>query len=67
MTYYLASVSAYDALEDVHINAVVRQAGDDLESPVTSVLHQQCVVRGTGELDPREWLRDALVALLEDL
>lgn len=65
MSYYMASVNAYDALEEVHINVTVRQAGDHHESPVTSVLHQQVAVRSTGEPDPREWLRDALVALLE--
>lgn len=65
MSYYMASVNAYDALEEVHINVTVRQAGDSHESPVTSVLHLRTVVQSVGEPEPREWLRDALVALLE--
>jgi len=53
-------------LGHVHVSAEVRQqeSGDE---PSTVVLHVNSTVEGTGETDPREWLRDALVALLEEL
>lgn len=61
-----ASVHSFDMLGLVHVSAEVRQTeGTDEASQV--VLHVNSTVEGTGETDPREWLRDALVSLLEVL
>jgi hypothetical protein len=61
-----ASVHSFDMLGHVHVSAEVRQqeGGDE---PSSVVLHVNTTVEGTGETDPTEWLRDALVALLESI
>ena len=65
--YFIASINAYDAIGNVVVSAVVRETtgalGDSREPVVACVT----TVQGIGEDDPRQWLRDALVALLEDV
>lgn len=61
-----ASVHSFDMLGLVHVSAEVRQQEHDGE-PSTVVLHVNSTVDGLGVTDPREWLRDALVAILEVL
>lgn len=66
MTHFVAQVSAYDALGTVVVSAVCvdhdaqGHAAEEQFSCVTTV-------PGTGESDHREWLRDALIAILERL
>lgn len=60
-----AHLSAWDCMDTVHVSAAVYD--DDVPSngerlPVVST---KCVIQGTGEDDPRQWLIDALVAALE--
>jgi hypothetical protein len=54
-------------MDSVMITAVVRSTeGPGLErSPVE--LRATTTISGVGEEDPREWLRDALIGLLEAL
>ncbi len=65
--YYLATINAYDALDRVVVAAVVRATAGAVGDPISDVA--QCVVTipGVGEDDPAQWLRDALVGLLEAL
>lgn len=61
-----ASVHSFDMLGLVHVSAEVRQQEHD-DEPSAVVLHVNSTVEGLGVTDPRDWLRDALVALLEVL
>jgi hypothetical protein len=64
---YEARITAYDCLDQVVV-ALVLSAHDDLPQPRQyQVLSIATSVRGDGETDPREWLRDALVGCLEAL
>lgn len=65
--WFVATINAYDALDRVVIAAVLRQTAGGIGDPIHDVLQHVATVEGVGEDDPREWLRDALVGLLEDL
>jgi len=54
-------------METVWVRAKVREYGQDGEIPPYVPLTWEIYVPGEGVTDPREWLRDALVALLEAL
>jgi hypothetical protein len=62
---YIATVTAYDALTNVVVHARVTEYGDVPEETPSTVLACTTTVLGTGESSPREWLQDALVAMLE--
>lgn len=64
---YEARVTAFDVLDQVHVAMVVYQAGDIPQVSTQVVLRSVTTVRGTGELDPSEWAKDALIAALESL
>ena len=65
--WYVATVNAYDALDRVVVAAVLRSTAGGVGDPVEDVLQCVTTVEGVGEDDPRQWLRDALVGLLEAL
>lgn len=56
---------AYDCLDQVVFSAVIREYKDYDEGPSEEVVKIVGQVAGQGISDPREWLRDALVAMLE--
>ena len=60
-------LSAYDCLDHVVVSSVVRQTADTPGSLSVPVIRTATTVPGVGEPDPREWARDALVAMLEAL
>ena len=64
---YEARLTAYDLLDTVAVATLLRSTEPGEESEPSVVLHYLTQVRGTGETDPRVWLRDALLALLEDI
>lgn len=64
---YVTTIHAYDLLDTVYATAVVRRYEGTGAGESDSVFACTTTVQGTGETDPREWLRDALVALLEDV
>lgn len=64
---HIATLHAYDAISTVTTHAVVRAFPDDPEAPSHIVFECTTTVPGTGETDPRLWLQDALVAMLERL
>jgi hypothetical protein len=61
-----AEVTLYDCFTDVVITARVKQH-DGLESPVVAYETFSSQVKGTGEDNPRKWLRDALMDFIETL
>lgn len=65
--WYVTTINAYDALDRVVVAAVVRATAGGTGDPILDVFQHVTTVQGAGEDDPREWLRDALIALLEDI
>lgn len=64
---YEARLTAYDVMDSVCVALVVLEASD-LPQVSTTVVHRSVsTLRGTGESDPLQWARDALVQALEDL
>jgi hypothetical protein len=63
----VTTVYAYDVLDSVHVTAVLRVYPDDSREP--SYIGYECTTTfpGTGESDPRQYLEDVLVGLLEAL
>lgn len=64
---FIANISAWDALDRVWVSAVVREASGSPDSPTIEVTALSDTFAGVGEPDPREWLRDALIGILEAL
>lgn len=63
----MSRVEAYDAMGLVVVTVSVRQQEEGIEGATRAVLQRSTVLSSVGETDPREWLRDALIGLLEDL
>lgn len=63
----LATVHIYDVMDTVHSTATVQQYPDDPQDPPSVVLSLTATIEGTGVTDPRLWLEDALVGLLESI
>ena len=62
---FTATITAYDMLGDVGVSANV-YAYEGTPSPHgRNVYHTTTTVQGVGEDRPQEWLRDALIAMLE--
>lgn len=64
---YVAQVHAYDVMDQVWVAATIRDHSTALGESAVEVLALSDTFAGVGEPDPREWLRDALVGLLEAL
>lgn len=64
---YEARVSAYDVLDQVWVGGSLSSQEEALSTQPSIILHISTQIDGTGESDPREWLRDALIGLLEAL
>lgn len=63
--YYTATINAYDALGKILVGVVIREKPSPGEDAPAKAETLQIEVDGTGETDPRQWLRDVLVAALE--
>lgn len=64
---FIATVQAYDALDQVYATAQVKQYADYEEGPCQTVMLVAATFPGEGLTDPRAWLQDVLVSLLERL
>jgi hypothetical protein len=64
---YIASLHAYDCLDRINYSARVNAYSDYEHDGAKTEFIFGGNVGGVGETDPREWLRDVLVAFLEDL
>lgn len=65
--WYVATLNAYDALDRVVVAVVLRATAGGVGDPIENVVEHVTTIPGVGEDDPRQWLRDALVGMLEDL
>ena len=65
--WYIATVNAYDALDKVVVAAVLRSTTGEVGDPIEDRLKVVTTTDGVGEDDERQWLKDALVALIEAL
>lgn len=63
--WYTATMYAYDAIDKVVVSATVRATSGYAGAPIAEVYSTVATTQGVGEDDPNQWLRDALVALLE--
>lgn len=61
------TINAYDVMGQVHIAAVVRGLSDGPLQEFETVLRCETTIPGVGEPDAAEWLKDALIGLLEAL
>lgn len=66
MTMYQAAIHSFDCMDSIHVSLIVRELTPE-ETPNPVVLRLITDIQGTGETDPREWMRDALIAALEAL
>ena len=64
---YITSIHAYDCLSSVVYACHVREYQDYEQGPSVLVLDLSGSLVGEGIDNPREWLKDVLVALLETL
>lgn len=64
---YELRLTAFDMLDQVHVALVIVEASDTHQVSMQVVHRSVSTVQGTGESDPLQWARDALVAALEDL
>jgi hypothetical protein len=64
---YEAHISAYDVMDMVTIGCTLRCQQSVAEGSPVVVLAIGTDLRGEGITDPREWLKDALIGLLEAL
>lgn len=65
--YRVARIQAYDVMTEIVITAQVKTYDDLATDAPPAEIYWQTTVDGVGEEDPSEWLRDALVGLLEAL
>lgn len=65
--YRMASIAAFDVMETVHVHATVRLWDGLQTGSPTSESAWTVDVQGVGSSEDHEWLRDALVALIEAL
>lgn len=64
---FIASMHAYDVLDNVQITVLVRSYPDYNEPGSELELAQAMVIKGEGITDARQWLLDVLLALAETL
>ena len=63
----VATIHIYDVMSDVQISVQHRTYPDYAEGPQESAFTHTALIPGAGEADPRVWLEDALIGLLETL
>lgn len=64
---YELRMSAYDVMDQIWVTLSLHSQQDVAEGAADALAHISTTVAGVGESDPREWMRDALVAALEVL
>jgi len=64
--YMNARVYVADILDQVHVEATVFVA-DHTKEPAAEVITYQATAQGVGEVVPHEWLKEALITLIETL
>jgi len=65
--WFTASVHAYDVMTQIQITASVAVAETEDTPGVHRVLTASTSIDGAGVSNPRDWLEDVLVGLLEAL
>lgn len=67
MTQKLVSIHAYDCLDNVNYSCRVREYKDREDYSGETVLTHEGNLRGEGIDDPKQWLMDVLIAIIETL
>ena len=64
---FITTIHAYDLRDTVSVTVGVRRYDETTRAASDNVFACTTTFPGTGETDPREWLRDALIGLLEEI
>lgn len=64
---YRLYLSAWDIMDNVYVAVGVYDDSGEREDDGVRCVELKTTIRGTGESDPHEWARDALIAALESL
>lgn len=64
---FLLEVKAFDVLDQIHVQIVSRELGEDPQEGPGPISIVQTAVQAPCDADRRAWLQDALVAALETL
>lgn len=64
---YEVALNAYDMLDKVSVTVIFREGNGSVEQPWDSRVLVSEWFSGTGEEDPRKWVRDALLFAAEAL
>ena len=67
MSQLSATVHIYDVMTNVFLTCDVREYSPEPDKGSRPVITFQHTIPGVGETDPREWLRDALIGIVEAL
>jgi hypothetical protein len=62
-----ATITAYDYMDKVGVTATLHTMPNRRSVPPERLYHKTVTLQGVGEADPVEWLKDALIGLLETL
>jgi hypothetical protein len=65
--YRTAMIAAYDVMETVHVSARVMMYDRFQTGSPTGEFRVEVDVQGVGSSEDHEWLRDALIGLIEAL
>ena len=65
--WFMASVHAYDVMDRIQVTASVAVAETEEGRAIRPVLTANTSIDGAGVSNPRDWLEDVLVALIEAL
>lgn len=65
--YRVASLYAYDVMESVHVSATVKLWDEIQTGSPSSEFIVSTTIQGVGSAEDHEWLKDALVGLIEAL
>lgn len=64
---YVANIHVIDVMDQIWVAASIRDHSDVNGQGAIEVAALSDSFAGVGEPDPREWLRDALIGILEGL
>jgi len=67
MSQRILTMTCWDVMDRVFVTARVREYDGNDPTAGETVLDRSTTVEGTGEDDVEEWVRDALVAMIETL
>jgi len=65
--YLMATLNTFDCIDRVHMGVTVRALTDGPDGAWETVFRCSTTIPGEGETDPRQWIKDSLIGMLEAL